>query len=191
MITARSPTPSQTFWERKKQKHRGRKWLLPSRWNKSFVKNYHPVLDHLFIVDFSSQRTHHQAGRWKRPHTRSRACEMPSLILSCFKEPFTGVIKSRFLKNDRTHRLSWKEACFGSHLRTSVKTVQGMCSERKMRFLGHPAFAAQHMLLHNGKHPLPSLRGSEYFMSLLNGEIIDEGTPGKSAIGFRILSFSR
>lgn len=101
------------------------------------------------------------------------------------------MIKSRFLRNDRTPRLSWKEACFGSHLRTSVKTVQGMCSERKMRFLGHPAFAAQHMLLHNGMHPPPSSRGSEYFMSLLNGERIDDGTPEKSAIGFSIFYFSR
>lgn len=146
--------------------------------------------EHLFIMDLSLQSTHHQVSQQKRPHTRSRACEMPSLILCCFKEPFTGMIESRFLGNDRTHRLSWKEACFDSHLRTSVKTVQGMCSERKMLFPGHPAFAAQHMLLHNGIYPQPSSRGAEYFMSLLNGEIIDDGTPEKSAIGFSIIFFS-
>jgi hypothetical protein len=78
-----------------------------------------------------------------------------------------------------------KEACFGSHFRTSVKTVQGMCSERKMRFLGHSAFAVEHMLLHNGKHPqLPSQR-SEYFMGILNGEIIDDGTLQKRDSGLK------
>lgn len=60
-----------------------------------------------------------------------------------------------------------------------------------MHFLGHPAFAAGHMPLHNGRYPLPSLRGSEYFMSLLNGEIIDDGTPEKSAIGFSTIFFSQ
>lgn len=49
-----------------------------------------------------------------------------------------------------------------------------MCAERKMHFLGHSAFAVQHMLLHNGMYPQLSSQGSECFMDILNGEIIDD-----------------
>lgn len=53
-----------------------------------------------------------------------------------------------------------------------------------MRFLGHSAFAVEHMLLHNGKHPQRSSQQSEYFiMDILNGEIIDDGTLQKRDSG--------
>lgn len=54
-----------------------------------------------------------------------------------------------------------------------------------MLFLGHSACAVEHMLLHSGKHPQPSSQQSEYFMDILNGEIIDDGTLQKRDSGLK------
>lgn len=54
-----------------------------------------------------------------------------------------------------------------------------------MRFLGHSAFAVEHMLLHNGMHPQLSSQQSEYFMDILNGERIDDGTLQKRVSGLK------